>query len=110
MLCDKYGRQEVKDGENENGIIMVADSTFFQFFDFELETGSRQTALNSPDKCVITERLAHRLFGDKNPIGESVQIVGEYDVEPGNTVCFLATPMHSVMQVPARCSSCSVQG
>lgn len=82
----KYGRQEVKDGENENGIIMVADSTFFQFFDFELETGSRQTALNSPDKCVITERLAHRLFGDKNPIGESVQIVGEYDVEPGNTV------------------------
>lgn len=82
----KYGRQEVKDGENENGIIMVADSTFFQFFDFELETGSCQTALNSPDKCVITERLAHRLFGDKNPIGESVQIVGEYDVEPGNTV------------------------
>ena len=82
----KYGRQEVKDGESENGIIMVADSTFFQFFDFELETGSRQTALNSPDKCVITERLAHRLFGDKNPIGESVQIVGEYDVEPGNTV------------------------
>ena len=82
----KYGQQEVKDGENENGIIMVADSTFFQFFDFELETGSRQTALNSPDKCVITERLAHRLFGDKNPIGESVQIVGEYDVEPGNTV------------------------
>lgn len=82
----KYGRQEVKDGENENGIIMVSDSTFFQFFDFELETGSRQTALNSPDKCVITERLAHRLFGDKNPIGESVQIVGEYDVEPGNTV------------------------
>ena len=82
----KYGQQEAKDGENENGIIMVADSTFFQFFDFELETGSRQTALNSPDKCVITERLAHRLFGDKNPIGESVQIVGEYDVEPGNTV------------------------
>ena len=82
----KYGRQKVKDGENENGIIMVADSTFFQFFDFELETESRQTALDSPDKCVITERLAHRLFGDKNPIGESVQIVGEYDVEPGNTV------------------------
>ena len=82
----KYGQQEVKDGENENGIIMVADSTFFQFFDFELETGSRQTALNSPDKCVITKRLARRLFGDKNPIGESVQIVGEYDVEPGNTV------------------------
>ncbi len=82
----KYGQQEVKDGENENGIIMLVDSTFFQFFDFDLETGNRQTAFNTPDKCVITERLAHRLFGDKNPIGELVQIVGEYDVEPGNTV------------------------
>lgn len=82
----KYGQQEVKDGENENGIIMLVDSTFFQFFDFDLETGNRQIAFNTPDKCVITERLARRLFGDKNPIGESVQIVGEYDVEPGNTV------------------------
>ena len=82
----KYGQQEVKDGENENGIIMLADPTFFQFFDFELDKGNRQTALNAPDKCVITERLAHRLFGDKNPIGESVQMVGEYNVEPGNTV------------------------
>ncbi len=82
----KYGQQEVKDGEKENGIIMLADSTFFQFFDFELDKGNRQTALNTPDKCVITERLAHRLFGEKNPVGESIQIVGEYNVEPGNTV------------------------
>ena len=68
----KYGQREVRQEENENGIIMLADSTFFQFFDFELVNGDRKTALNAPDKCVITERLAQRLFGEKNPIGESL--------------------------------------
>ncbi|MBQ6032129.1 MAG: FtsX-like permease family protein [Prevotella sp.] len=76
----KYGQREVKDGENEKGIIMLTDPVFFRFFDFKLLEGDRQTALDSPDKCVITKRLAKRLFGDKNPIGESLQIVGDRHV------------------------------
>ena len=78
----KYGNKEVKNDEKEKNIIMVADSNFFQFFDFELLQGNRQTALNAPDKCVITERVAKRLFGNKNPIGQSIQIVGHtYGIE-----------------------------
>ena len=73
----KYGQQEVTEAENEHTTIMLADSTFFQFFDFPLLEGDRLKALDAPDKCVITERLARRLFGDKDPIGESLQIVGE---------------------------------
>jgi len=76
----KYGDKEVKDADGENGIIMLADSSFFQLFDFPLVEGDRETALDAPGKCVITERLAHRLFGDKNPIGESLQIVGKRQV------------------------------
>ena len=76
----KYGQREVKEGDKENGIIMLADSTFFRFFDFELTKGNRRTALDAPDKCVITERLAQRLFGGKDPIGESLQIVGKRSV------------------------------
>ena len=82
----RYQQQEVKDGANENGIIMLADPTFFQFFDFELKMGDRVTALVAPDKCVISERLARRLFGNKNPIGEPLQIIGEREVEPDNVV------------------------
>ena len=59
---------------------MLADSTFFQFFDFDLVKGDRLTALDAPDKCVITEQLAKRLFGSKDPIGESLQIVGNRHV------------------------------
>ena len=76
----KYGQREVKEGDKENGIIMLTDSTFFRFFDFELTKGDKRTALDAPDKCVITERLAQRLFGEKDPIGESLQIVGKRSV------------------------------
>ena len=76
----KYGQQEVKSKDDQEGIIMLADSTFFQFFDFDLVKGDRLTALDAPDKCVITEQLAKRLFGSKDPIGESLQIVGNRHV------------------------------
>ena len=76
----KYGVKEVKDADGENGIIMLADSSFFLLFDYPLVEGDRQTVLDAPDKCVVTEKLARRLFGNKNPIGESLQIVGEHQV------------------------------
>ena len=64
----KYGEQEVKTGVGDMSIIMMADSTFFSFFDFKLIDGNPKTALDAPDKCVITERSAKCLFGEKNPI------------------------------------------
>ena len=95
----KYGQQVVKSDEKENCTIMLADSTFFQFFDFELVNGNRQTALDAPDKCVITERLAKRLFGDKNPIGESLQIVGERHVFLNNENPYDSTLVYTISAV-----------
>ena len=95
----KYGQREIKDGENENGIIMLVDSTFFNFFDFELVKGNRLTALDAPDKCVITERLAQRLFGERNPIGETVEIVGERSVLINNENPLDSTLVYTVSAV-----------
>ena len=92
----KYGQREVKEEDKENGIIMLADSTFFRFFDFELTKGDRRTALDAPDKCVITERLAQRLFGEKNPIGESLQIVGDRSVFMNNEDPYDSTLVYTV--------------
>ena len=82
----RYHQLEVKDDDKGNGSVLLVDSTFFQFFDFELEAGDRRTALDAPNKCVITERLAKRLFGDKDPIGEPLQIMGDREVDPSNTI------------------------
>ncbi|MBQ9646035.1 MAG: FtsX-like permease family protein [Prevotella sp.] len=95
----KYGQREVMDKESENGNIMLVDSTFFQFFSFQLVQGNPQAVLDAPDKCVVTESLARELFGDKNPIGESVQIVGDRHVYMGNEDPYDSTLVYTVSGV-----------
>ena len=66
---------EESQGDNA-GNIMLADSNFFRFFDFKMVQGDRETALDSPEKCVVTESLAKALFPDGNVLGQSLQIEG----------------------------------
>lgn len=66
---------EESQGDNA-GNIMLADSNFFRFFDFKMIDGDRETALNSPEKCVVTEFLAKALFPDGNALGQPLQIEG----------------------------------
>ena len=94
----KYGDRVVEDGDDQS-TILLADSTFFGFFDYELTQGNRRTALDKPDKCVITERLAKRLFGDKNPMGESIQITGERHVRIGHDDPYDSTLVYTVSAV-----------
>ena len=52
-----------------------ADASFFEVFDgTPLLAGSRKTVLDAPGRLVLTETLAHRYFGDANPVGETVHL------------------------------------
>lgn len=66
---------EEAQGDNA-GNIMLADSNFFRFFDFKMIEGDCATALDSPEKCVVTESLAKVLFPDGNVLGQPIQIEG----------------------------------
>lgn len=66
---------EESQGDNA-GNIMLADSNFFRFFDFKMIDGDRESALDSPEKCVVTESLAKALFPDGNALGQPLQIEG----------------------------------
>lgn len=54
-----------------------ADSLFLEMFDFTLKTGDRFTALDEPGNIVLTEALALRLFGNKDPMGKIIKLDGE---------------------------------
>src|SRR5690606_1283964 len=49
---------------------LVADSNFFNFFDFPLVKGDPKTVLIGTNKIVITESVARKFFGDENPVGK----------------------------------------
>lgn len=55
------------------------DSTFFQVLPMPFIHGDAATALNAPNGLVITTKVAKKIFGDANPMGEVVKIDGEKD-------------------------------
>jgi len=73
----------------ENNIVF-ADSTAFKVFDWPVIAGNPETALSRPNTIVLTEQLAKKYFGDKNPIGETLRM--------DNKDLFEVT---AVMQIPS---------
>ena len=53
---------------------MEADSTFFDFFSVPLLRGNKATALTEPYSIVVSESAAKRIFGDEDPIDQSLRI------------------------------------
>jgi putative ABC transport system permease protein len=51
-----------------------SENTFFEVFDFPLEQGNMSEALSLPNSMVITKKLSDRIFGEKNPLNEIVEV------------------------------------
>ena len=58
---------------NVNNLV-VADSSFFQTFSFPLVSGSPDDALNGPNKIVLSQSLASKLFPNTSGLGKLVRI------------------------------------
>ncbi len=56
---------------------LFADSQFFSVFDFKLIKGNRTKALTEPLSIVFSETAAKKYFGDKDPIGQIIQVTGD---------------------------------
>jgi ABC-type antimicrobial peptide transport system permease subunit len=52
----------------------AVDTSFLSMFTFPMIAGNPATALQSPDAMVVTQSMAKKLFGDKDPMNQSVQI------------------------------------
>jgi putative ABC transport system permease protein len=53
--------------------VYAADPSVFDIFSFDFVSGSPEESLKGPDKFVISESLANRLFGDADPLGKIVR-------------------------------------
>src|SRR5664279_339546 len=56
---------------------LMADSSFFQVFDFKLIRGNPSTALNDQLSIVFTKSAAKKYFGDADPVGQTVLLTGD---------------------------------
>jgi len=65
---------------NEPNIFFV-DSTFFKVFDYKVIKGNLATALSKPRSIMLTEKMARKYFGEEDPMGKTLRIRGQQDLE-----------------------------
>jgi putative ABC transport system permease protein len=96
------GKKRFKVGEviNYEESIYFADSNFFQFFNYPVKIGDINSCFKDPDKIVLTESFAIKYFGNKNPIGETVNF---YDRDWQVSAVMFNVPHNSHLQFDAIC-------
>lgn len=54
--------------------LAAVDPDFFEIFNFPFIKGDPRTALNKKYSIVLTEELAHKIFGEEDPIGKTLSL------------------------------------
>ncbi|HEU4634074.1 MAG TPA: ABC transporter permease, partial [Flavisolibacter sp.] len=65
-----YGEKKLRMGG------YFADPEFFEVFNFPLVKGNKATAITNPNTIVLSESEAEKIFGTKEPMGETLQLEG----------------------------------
>ncbi len=56
-----------------------ADSTVFDVFTFSFIAGDPKTALDDPFALILTESVAQRIFGNENPVGQTLEVNNQHE-------------------------------
>lgn len=51
--------------------LLFADPGFFEIFDLDMLAGRPEKALMEPNSVVLSEKIALRIYGDRDPVGQS---------------------------------------
>lgn len=83
-LIEDYVRTFIRSNVVKNGDkifdeprMLYADPAFFKIFSFHIIQGNANTALDAPDKIVITQSMAKKYFGKEDAIGKTLASGGK---------------------------------
>ena len=60
--------------------ILHTEASFFDLFDVDFVEGSKETALSDINSIVLTQETAGKMFGDRDPIGQTVTVYHKNDL------------------------------
>ncbi len=64
----------------------ATDSTFFDFFDFEIIAGDAQKSFSQSGRAFVSKRLAMKYFGSVDVLGEKIKVLHQRDSESGTYI------------------------
>ena len=59
--------------------LIAVDSNFLNLFRYEVLKGNKATMLNEPYTVALTESQAEKYFGNIDPIGQSIEVLGRFN-------------------------------
>jgi putative ABC transport system permease protein len=62
-------------------VIALADPAIFKIFTFSFLRGDADSAFADKFAVVLTESMARKYFGDRDPVGQTLRVNGEFDVQ-----------------------------
>ena len=71
-----FGEKKFREEE-----MYMADTSFFDIFSFKVLKGDPHTGLGEPLKMMLSQSIAHKYFGDQDPLGESMRFNGGLELE-----------------------------
>ena len=75
VFCNIFDHLPIQNGDQALTVnLMLADTTFFDFFNFPLVKGNREQALAAKNYAVISESFANKYFGNEDPIGKTIRV------------------------------------
>ena len=83
----------VEDRPFSDLIIGVADPNIFGFFDLQFLRGDA-AALGEPFSVVLTQSAAQNMFGNKDPMGQPVTLMGQIDMKVTGVIADLPQNTH----------------
>lgn len=69
-----YINQREEEIRFDEEMILAADSSFFNVFDFKILKGKTENLMSIGSEMAVTEEFAKRYFGDDDPIGKLIRI------------------------------------
>lgn len=74
--------------------VIFAEKDFFNIFTFPVIAGDPHDLLAEPDAIVLTKSMAHKYFGDENPVGRVLRCNNKYDFKVKAVVADVPVTSH----------------
>ena len=103
VMYNKQVMVKVDNNRFRDNDFAFADEHFTRVFDLNWIAGDPKTALNEPNAIVLNETLAHKYFGNANPMGKVINIENQFNAKvtgvikdlPGNR----SLPLQMIMSL-----------
>ncbi|MCM4156705.1 ABC transporter permease [Gramella sp. AN32] len=77
----------------QDGLI-IADSNFFNVFPLKIVQGNTKNPLEKPNSVLISEELSKKLFGNADPLGQTIKLYNFFETTVTGVMAKAETPSH----------------